>query len=183
MASHEIGLMHASACVVMGGVSDGAVTCPHCGETIALERAAVGRVSVACPACAEESLLVRIVSVLHRAVRLSGELLTQLESLGQPVATSVRTPGAVYSLKVSRGAVVLLAMMWHRAEQTGSTKIESSVTSLARRLLTSREMVRRWIAELRAVDAIRELSSPEQRPRVWELLPVGSRGEEVGHAG
>ena len=186
MASHEIGLVHAGACVMVGTPSEGSVACPCCGESIALEqgdgRAAC--VSVACPRCQQESLLVRVVSVLHRAVRLPGELLAQLvrelDGASRP-ATMLRTPIEVYSLPVSRGAVVLLAMMWHRAEQMGSTRIQSSVSQLSRRLLTSRGMVRTWLGELQAAGVVRELSSAGQRPRTWELLPVPRK--EVGHAG
>lgn len=185
MATHEIEWMHARACVVVGTASEGSVSCPSCGETIGLEQGdgQAGRVSVACPRCAEESLLVRVVSVLHRAVRFPAELMTQLgrelEAAARPVVPSVRTPAEVYSLPVSRGAVVLLAMMWHRAEQSGSTRIESSVAQLSRRLLTSRGMVRAWLGELQTAGVLREASSPGQRPRAWELLPVPRK--EAGH--
>ncbi len=162
------------------------VTCPHCRGAIPLAKARdqPPGVSVACPQCEEPSLLVRVVSELHRAVRMPKGMLATLERELVEAARpepAVRTPAEIYSLAVTRGAVVLLAMMWNRAEQTGSTRVESSVAQLARRLLTGRSMVRGWLGELQAAGVLREASSAGQRPRVWELLPVPRK--EVGHAG
>lgn len=184
MASHDVELVRAH--VVLTKHREQVVTCPHCREAIPLGMAngQADRVSVACPHCEEPSLLVRVVSELHRAVRMPKGMLATLEREIVEAARpepAVRTPAEIYSLAVSRGAVVLLAMMWHHAEQTGSTRIESSVAQLARRLLTSRSMVRGWLGELGAVGVIREVSGPGQRPRVWELLPVPSK--EVSDAG
>lgn len=185
MASHDVGLMHVRACVVRGKGREEVVTCPHCRGAIPLaktENPPPG-VSVACPHCEEPSLLVRVVSELHRAVLMPKGMLATLERELVEAARpepAVRTPAEIYALPVSRGAVVLLAMMWNRAEQTGSMQVESSVAELSRRLMTSRSMVRGWLGELQAARVVREVSSAGQRPRVWELLPVPRK--EVGHA-
>jgi len=186
MAIHDVELVHVRARVVLGKDRDEVVTCPHCRAAIPLGKAErqPQRVAVACPQCEEPSLLVRVVSELHRAVRMPKGMLATLERELVEAARpepAVRTPAEIYALPVSRGAVVLLAMMWNRAEQTGSMMIESSVAQLARRLLTSRSMIRGWLGELQAAGVVREVSSAGQRPRVWELLPVP--GKEVGHAG
>lgn len=161
------------------------VTCPHCEEVLELGAALrEDSPSIVCPCCEHESLLVRLTTVLHRAVRQPDEL---LELLGLEASTAttaaepvVTTPEEVFSLAASRGSVLLLAMMWDAAEKAGSTRIEVSVAHLARRLRAERGVVRGWLKELVKLEAVRELSGPEERPRVWELLPIPSAGEEVG---
>ena len=185
MVDVETARSFASACIVITARVEGEVTCPHCGGQIVLKGAGAQEkhLSVVCPHCEDESLLVRAVSVLHRAVRLPGEVMAQLRrDVEENVveAPALRTPMELFSLTASRGALVLLAMMWQQAERTGSIRVQSTVTLLSQRLLTSRGMVRRWLSELVEAGVVRELSTPEQRPRVWELLPIPPQGKEVG---
>ncbi|MEX1362688.1 MAG: hypothetical protein AB1Z98_06145 [Nannocystaceae bacterium] len=189
MVTNEIAMTPAGVLMLVSTTADDRVACPHCGLYIELGtvEASPGAMTMACPHCEERSLLVRLVSVLHRAVKLSGELWSQLgQEQARPRAgvARLRTPSAVFSLRVSRGAVVLLAMLWHRAERTGSVTLEASMTQLARRLLTTRAMVRRWMKELVEAGALVEVT-PDGRTRGdrrWELqrLPVPGAGRGSG---
>ncbi|MCA9706306.1 MAG: hypothetical protein KDK70_10695 [Myxococcales bacterium] len=160
------------------------VTCPHCGQGIAIAEveAEPGCLAVACPHCRQRSLLVRLVWVLHRAVQWPGELLAQLGGGALGGASALRMPEAAFGLRVSRGAVVLLAMLWQQAEATGSTTVASSINGLARRLLSTRAVIRKWLDELEKAGALRERldDGKHQHPRQWELLSLA--GEE-GHDG
>lgn len=183
MVTDQIMLTPGGAAMLVSARGEDRVGCPHCGESIMLEaiEAEPGCLAVACPHCEQKSLLVRLVSVLHRAVRWPGELLSQLQG-GDARARSgavVRMPAEVFALPVSRGAVALLAMLWHRAERTGSMLVESSLTQMAQRQLSSRGTVRRQMIELVQAKAVRERlkNGKRTRPRRWELLPL--TGEEV----
>ncbi|MCX4244233.1 hypothetical protein [Paraliomyxa miuraensis] len=156
------------------------VTCPHCEEELELGSALrEDSPSMVCPCCEHESLLVRMTTVLHRAVRQPEEVL-ELLGLETTPTPAVMTPEEVFSLPASRGSVLLLAMMWNRAEQTGSTLVEISISKLARRLRAQRGVIRGWLKELAKHGAVRELSESDEPSRVWELLPIAGAGEEVG---
>lgn len=182
MVTTEIALTPMGAAMLVSTSAEDCVACPHCGVGIVLKTidSQPGSLAVQCPHCEGRSLLVRLVSVFHRAVRLSGELLAQLR--GEPSAQrappgSVRMPEQVYEQPVSRGALVLLTMMWRRAERENSMTIEASVSRLAQRLLSTRSVVRRWLGELEEAGAVRERldCGKRRRPRQWELLPLAGK--------
>lgn len=168
------------------------VVCPHCGATIVLAeiQAEPGILPLACPSCSSKSLLVRLVHVMHRAVRLPRELLFPADGAGdaeRSTATAmaertIETPMWVFTAPVSKGAIVLLAMLWKRAEKAGSLAIEFSIAQLSRQLLSGRAVVRRWVGELANAGALREVASEHLQRRRWELQSAAP-GTEVDDAG
>ncbi len=154
---------------------DSSVACPNCdsGMDVGPVTTEPGTVPHSCTKCGESCLVVRIVSVAHYAVPMS----TATRAIAKDTP---RTPTEVFSLNVSRGAVNLLAMLWHTSEQTGSMTIELSMTDLAQRLNSTRAMVRRWIGELDDADALRDRTPAGKKrgPRQWELLPLQQAGGE-----
>ena len=183
MVINRIALTSEGAAMLVSTSAEDLVACPHCGVDIVLEKLEPepGCLAVACPSCDQRSLLVRLVSVLHRAVRWPGELLAQLqdkEAEGRASESALRMPDEVFTLSVSRGAMALLAMLWQEAVRTGSTTIESSVSRLAQRLLSSRGVVRTWLIELEHAGVLQELldDGKRRRPRQWELLPLAGEG-------
>ncbi|MEM9453101.1 MAG: hypothetical protein AAGF11_02905, partial [Myxococcota bacterium] len=162
MATNEMAMTPMGMAMLVSTTAEDSVACPHCGESIVLEtvEAEPGCLATACPHCGERSLLVRLVSILHRAVKWPAELLAGSdESEADAASAKLRTPDGIYGLPVSRGAVALLAMLWRQAEQAGSRVVEGSVARLARQQQSSRGSVRRWMTELVEAKALQEIKT------------------------